>query len=146
MKFIKKRVILFFGSCIIVLGLGIGGVALAVNGLPQGENDTSLNKEKTENLVPEFINIDDCHSYSSEADKSAAADNFIADMLSLEVEKLAGISDCIIDITGLNGESLGADVCITINNSFDNAIEANIRADIAQALDISVENVRISYK
>lgn len=144
MKF-KKRTALILGSCIIVLGLATGGVVLAVNRSPQEENGTSLNAE---NLTSEevSINIDDLHSYSSEAEKEAAYDNFLADTLSLEVEKIAGISDCVIDITRSNSELLGADVCITINDSFDNASETDIQDYVAKALDISVENVKISYK
>lgn len=138
----KKRVPLILGSCIMVLGIVIGGFFWVGN----QKSSASSNKEKTENLVSKFIITDDTPSYSSEADKRAAADKFLTDILSLEVEKLAGISDCIIDITRLNGELLGADVCITVNNSFDNALEANIQANVAQALDISVENVKISYK
>ena len=128
-----------------MLGLAAGGIALAANRSTQEESGTSLNEE---NLTSEevIINIDDLPSYSSEAEKEAALYNFLADTLSLEVEKIAGISDCIIDITRSNSELLGADVCITIDNSFDNASETKIQDYVATALDISVENVKISYK
>ncbi len=128
-----------------MLGLATDGVALAVNRSPQEENVTSLNEE---NLISEEvnINIDDLSSYSSEAEKETALYNFLADTLSLEVEKTAGISDCVIDITRLNSELLGADVSITINDSFDNTSESDIRAYVAEGLGISAENVKISCK
>ena len=126
-----------------VLGIAIGGFLVG-----NQKSSASSNEEKIENLASEevIINMDDLPSYSSEAEKEAAYYNFLADFLSLVVENIDGISDCVIDITRSNSELLGANVCITINNSFDNDLETSIQAYVAEALEISVENVKISYK
>ncbi len=72
--------------------------------------------------------------------------NFLEETLASAVKDIAGISDCVINITESNSRWSEADVCITVNNSFDDASEAGIQSYVAQALDISAGNVKISYK
>lgn len=136
----KKRVPLILGGCIMVLGIAIGGVVFAGN----QKSGSSSDKAKIENSASE-INVDDCLSYSSEEDMEAAYEKHLVDVISSEVEKTAGISDCVIDVTESNSKLSEVDVCITVNNSFDDALETDIQTYVAQALEISAENVKISY-
>lgn len=92
------------------------------------------------------ITLDDLTDHPSEEEKEAAFYNFLEDILSLQIEEIAGISDCEIDIIESNGGLPEADVRIAINDSFDDALETDIQSNVAQALNIPDENVKISYK
>ena len=113
------------------------------------DNTTTLDNTIDERQISEsedYFLRDNWPSYSSEEEKEAALYNFLKDILSLQIEKIAGISDCEIDITESNSGLREADVYITVNNSFDDALETDIQANVAQALNIPDENVKISYK
>lgn len=123
-----------------VLGIIIGGVVFAQN----LKNIASSKKVKIEDTALEII-LDDYPSYSSDEDIETSYDRFLVNMISLEVENIAGISDCVINITKSNSGLSEADVCITVNNSFDDASKTVIQTYVSQALNISVENDKISY-
>lgn len=138
---IKRRKSLILGSAILVFGLAIGGTVLAGNQKSSASSDNA----KTEIPVSE-INLEVCDSYSSDEEKETAYENYVKDSLSSAVGDIDGISGCIIDITESNKRWSGADVCITVNDSLDAASEASIQDYVARALDVSAENVKISYK
>ena len=91
------------------------------------------------------ITLDDLPDYSSEEEKEAAYYNMLEYILSLQIEEIAGTSDCVIEITESDSGLQEVHVRMTIDNSFDEDLD-DIQANIAQALNIPAESVKIFYK
>lgn len=116
----KKRFTLILGSCALAFVLIIGGIIAEVRYFSQ-ENNTNADKDSV------------YYDYIVSIAESAVKDN-------------DEILNCEIAADYSNGELVTADVKVVTKNGEMSALKTNIRDYVSSALEISYENITISFE
>lgn len=123
----KKGFLLFGGCCILVIGVTIAGIMI-------GESSFSQEREKP-NIYGKDTNID----------KDSLYLDYVIKTLVKAIKDEDGILDCKIDVEHLNGKIISANVNVVAENDEINISETNILNYISKTLEISTEDIILSF-
>ena len=127
-----KKNALIMGSSILIIGITIAGIMI-------GEGSFSQAEEKGNSYCIDNWDAD------ADIDKDSLYHDYLMKTLAENIKNEDGIRDCKIDVNYANGEIVSAKVSIDAENDEPTISETNILDYISQSLEISTEDIALSF-
>ncbi|MCH5248344.1 MAG: hypothetical protein J1E98_00355 [Lachnospiraceae bacterium] len=126
----KKRLFLILGCCTLIVVITIMGIMLR-------ESSSFQEREKANRYC-----IDDMDTNN---DKDSLYFDYIVAVLVETIKNENGVMDCKINLNYSNGEIVSANVSVVAEGDEINISETNILDYVSQSLEISTEDIILSY-
>jgi len=126
----KKRFFLILGGFAFIIGITVVGFMTRKSSFFQ-------KRENTNNYC--IDNMDVC------LDKDSLYSDYIIKALVETIKDENGVMDCRINVNYSNGEIVSANVRVVAEDNGINISETNILNYVSQALEISTEDIVLSY-
>lgn len=127
----KKIFFLILGSCTLVIGITVTGIMIR-------ESNFFQDREKARSY-----NID---NMDTNIDKDSLYYDYIIEKLVETIKDEKGVMDCKINVNYSNGEIVSANVSVAAEDNKISISETNILDYVSQSLEISTEEIILSYE